>query len=404
MVCFGGGGIVANAGAKKQRRGRGEGSIVWLDDRQVWFGRISSGKDEDGKRIVKAFYSKKNGKKSEVTKKMAEWRKENEVGAFSESSELLEDKMLLWLEVIKKPALKSASYDRLESTINNHIIPSIGDIKLCDLTPVLIQNMVINKMMLKLGHSSVIKAYDALNSYLKYAVSNKDILFNPMTSVSKPSKSHFDISEIEIISDEDIKKMAGAISATHKNGTPIYRYGHAYILALNTGIRLGEAIALKWDDVDLERKTISIKGNAIIVKTRAEKEAGEGKTTLKIQSSAKSRSGTRAIPLNKAAINSLNELGKVKNCEFVVSTKQGKPVHPAPFQKTLDRICERAGINRFGTHALRHTFASKLIEAGVDIKVVSKILGHSSVRITYDTYVHILEKHKQSAVDAIDFM
>jgi integrase len=122
-----------------------------------------------------------------------------------------------------------------------------------------------------------------------------------------------------------------------------------------------------------------------------------------MQTSAKSKSSRRTVPLNKAAYSALDALKKQTNCEYVISTKDGNAVHPAPFQKTLDRICKTADIERFGVHALRHTFASKMIEGGVDIKIVSKILGHSSVRITYDIYIHVLDKHKKEAVESIDF-
>lgn len=392
-----------NGSSTKPRRGRGEGSIVWLEDKKMWFGRLSAGTDDDGKRVIKAFYSKKNGKKSEVSKKMAEWQRQSDTGYANVSKDTLDEKIKTWLVVIKKQSLKDASYDRLESTINNHIIPALGDYKVGDLSAVIIQENLINKMLGKYSYSSIKKVYDALNAYLKYALNIREIMFNPMVSVNKPNSTHFKERKIDVLADEDIKKLIAAVSVKYRTGAMKFRYGQAYILILNTGMRMGEALALKWGDVDLANKTINVSRNAIIIKNRNGIDSDTKKRKLKIQTSTKSQNGNRIIPLNKAAYSAIKYFLQQRNSDFVISTKIGGSVYPAPFQSTLDSICREAGIKRFGIHALRHTFASKMLESGVDIKVVSKILGHSSVKITYDIYIHVLENQKKNAVESIDF-
>lgn len=392
-----------NGSSAKPRRGRGEGSIVWLEDKKMWFGRLSAGIDDNGKRVIKAFYSKKNGKKSEVSKKMTEWQRQSDTGYANISKDTLDEKIKTWLVVIKKQSLKEASYDRLESTINNHIIPVLGDYKVSELSAVIIQENLINKMLGKYSYSSIKKVYDALNAYLKYAMNTREIIFNPMASVNKPNSTHFEERKIDVLADEDIKKLITTVSVKYKTGAMKFRYGQAYILILNTGMRMGEALALKWEDVDLANKTINVSRNLIIIKNRTGIDSDTKKRKLKIQTSTKSQNGNRIIPLNKAAYSAIAYFLQQRNSDFVISTKMGGSVYPAPFQSTLDSICRDAGIKRFGIHALRHTFASKMIEAGVDIKVVSKILGHSSVKITYDIYIHVLDSQKKNAVESVDF-
>ena len=94
---------------KKPRRGRGEGSIVWLEDKKMWFGRLSVGYDDDGKRVTKAFYSKKNGLKREVIEKMDAYRMRRGAGYKDASSVTLAECMTAWLMTVKRPALKPAS-------------------------------------------------------------------------------------------------------------------------------------------------------------------------------------------------------------------------------------------------------------------------------------------------------
>ena len=267
-----------------------------------------------------------------------------------------------------------------------------------------IQNKLINPLIGEFSYSTVKKVYDAMNAYFKYAVMNREVMFNPVELVAKPNTAHFKKDRIQTLSDDDIKKFVTAINATDSKGRPVYLYGQAYLLILNTGIRLGEALALKWSDIDFDEKEMTISKNAIITRNRDEDGEADGTSRLTMQDNPKSRSSNRVILLNRGALEALESLAMRRNSDYVISTKAGNYVHPAPFQKTLDRICARAGIDRFGVHVLRHTFATKMIESGANVKVVSKILGHSSVSVTYDTYVHVVEQMERQAMEALDFM
>ncbi|MBR3429291.1 MAG: site-specific integrase [Clostridia bacterium] len=173
-------------------------------------------------------------------------------------------------------------------------------------------------------------------------------------------------------------------------------------MILNTGLRMGEALALRWSDINIRKNTLSVTKNLIRVKNRS----GKGsKYKLILQEKPKTEKSKRTIPLNKAALAALEDLKTAPGYKpdgFVIHTKDGSPILPRSFEQTLELMCAAAGIRRVGVHALRHTYATRLFEKGVDIKIISELLGHSSTEITYRIYVHVIDSLKEAAVEALD--
>lgn len=384
-------------------RDYGQGSISYLKDRDVYVGRIRDGTKPNGKPNIVYFYGKTGEKRRDVAARMDEWRRQRKTGELPHdpSNLTVADGITDWLVNIKRSVLKPASYDRLESTIGCHIIPRIGGMRVRALTAEAIQTKLISDMSLTLGHSSVKKAYDAMNEYVKHLVICGELPRNPMAALQPPSKAKFNFTEIRILSQEEIGRITDVINSRYRNGSPVFRYGQAYLFMLNTGIRMGEALALRWDDVDFTNKRIRINKNAIMVKRRESTGDSQSKRFLRIQGTTKTLSGIRYVPLNHNAMASLRGLFECSTGAWVVSTKCGEPVQPSPFSTSLIRICKAADVEPFGLHTLRHTFATRMIEASVDIKTVSRILGHKSVKITYDLYVHVTDRVMADAVEAV---
>lgn len=195
-----------------------------------------------------------------------------------------------------------------------------------------------------------------------------------------------------------------AQNALYKNGQPKYWYASAYVLIANTGIRSGEALALTWDNVNLRTKTLTICQNASRIKKRDSENATGSKQII---TSTKSRSGTRQVPLNSKALAALARLRELQEhrhiqSQFVICTSTGKMVVQNSFYRIFQNMQKSLGIKPVTIHALRHTFATQLIKANVDIKVISQLLGHSSVKITYDTYVHTDLDRAFSAVQSLE--
>lgn len=306
--------------------------------------------------------------------------------------------MTNWLLTVKKPDLKPGSYDRVEQSVNYQIIPYIGDIQISALTANDIQNM-INDLLEKLSFSTVKKAYNNLNACMELAVARGEIVKNPVKGVKLPSSKVKERKEITAYSPEEIAAIVEEAKRTYKNGAPVYRYGYLIVLILNTGMREGEPLYLKWKDVDLEKHRIYIHGNVVEVKNRED----DAKSKYKIieQDTPKTDKSTRYIPLNDNAVDALEHLRSIiRDKERVIATKNHTITSPRKVYKTMECILKKCGITDKENlvHALRHTFATTLIRNGVDIKAVSEILGHEDVSTTLNTYHHVVEQQKHSAV------
>ena len=398
------------------RRSKGEGTIYYDAKREEYVGCIRY-TDGTGISRRKMFYSGKTGKKGDLTRIMNDWRLRHEQDYVETHKVRLEDGIKAWLETCKKPDLKPSSYDRLESTVNCQIIPRIGWKYITELTDSMIQTELIAEILEKdkLSVSSAKKAYNALNEFLNYAVHKKAISSNPMAMLKAPKSSVIvdtdaDFEEEAIgeedkaLSREEIEKLRSILYTRWKKPPQRRRYvnGGAFDLILNTGLRMGEALALQWSDVNWKKNSISVTKNLIRVKNRT----GKGpKYKLIIQEKPKTEKSKRVIPLNKAALAALEDLKTAPGYNpngFIIHNKDGKAVLPRTLEETLENMCAAVDIRKIGVHALRHTYATRLFEKGVDIKIISELLGHSSTEITYRIYVHVIDSLKESAVEALD--
>ncbi|MEG0090496.1 MAG: site-specific integrase, partial [Oscillospiraceae bacterium] len=198
-------------------------------------------------------------------------------------------------------------------------------------------------------------------------------------------------------------------------GTYPYQYGPIFIIMLYTGLRLGEMLKLCWKDVDLKNRRLYVKGNIVTVKDRSENQYDDVENGIKLsritieQKSTKTKSGmNRAVPINTKALQAfliLDEMNKSNPdtiSPYVVKSKNGSITTISALEKPYDKVLDLAGIEHCGFHSLRHTFASLLFKKGIDVKIVSEILGHSNTSITYNTYVHIINEQKRVAIDLLD--
>jgi len=285
------------------------------------------------------------------------------------------------------------------------VLPHIGMMQLQNVTTDHLQDIIYDLIAQQYSYSTIKKTYNALNACFRSAMVRGDLVRSPMMGVILPEKSSgvvpppkemlpFTAAECTMIIDEAFRK--------YKTGQNIYRLGALFVLMLNTGMRVGEALALKYSDIDWGEKRIHIcRSSGLVVNRNAE---GRVYETV-IADSVKSKSSLRYIGLNANAIRAIEELQKVTgHNEFIASNKKGGHITYRNFSKTFFGLIQTLQIKPRGLHNLRHTFASQLFEKKVDIKYISALLGHSSVQITYDTYVHIVESQKNEAVHTIDFL
>ena len=372
------------------KRKKGEGMIKEYKPGK-WMSRIII----NGK--AKAFYGTSE---KEVTKKLKSFKSNFDRGQNKISKMQYTELLDIWLER-KQKELKPQSYHRLVDTVNRHIKPIVGFYFLDKIHHETIQHDVIGAKSAYLSFSSVKKIYDALNESLRFAKSDGYILNNPIELVVMPRQATFNkgtsksTNNLEIFTDDEIRRFVAVASAQYKSGKPIFPNGNIFVLMLNTGLRIGEATAISWDDYNEADKTLTI--NSSIIQNKDE----NGKVFIEEQESVKTRNSERVLKLNTNAINALpNE----RTPGYIFCTKVGKPIHPRDARDMLDRMLKRANIPHKSTHVFRHTFASKLFDKGVNVKIVSDLLGHSSVATTYNTYITLIKKQKAKAMEVIEDM
>lgn len=314
---------------------------------------------------------------------------------------------------MKRLSIKPNSYDRLESTVNCQIMPRIGTAKIKKLSDAIINDELLAPMLTdKLSYSSVKKAYDALNAMLRYAVDKDIILKSPMRTVGMPQKILFESDgdeEVFFLSPEDRIAFVKAARSTYSNGKPRFSNADAYILDLYTGLRMGELLALKWTNVDMKTKRLTVKETLVQEKDRDKDSNTFGKRISKVSPRTKN-SKQRTIPIGTKALEALMNLQARQRRDritspFVVSASDGGFVTPTNIIKGLKSICHVAGIylpDNTGMHMLRHTFASMLFAKGVSVRIISELLGHSSVQITMNIYIHLLNEQNVQAISELD--
>lgn len=342
---------------------------------------------------------------------------------------LLKTTMQAWLDDRKLNKLKATSLDTIESTFINHVQKKpIGEMQFSRITSEDINRHLKEAVEAGYSLSTVKKIYSLFNQYFS-DVYAKEKASNPMIGVESITKKDYDI-QIEkdiyddddeifintkdgidinkstvILNDEEMKQFIKVASVEYRNGTKSWKYGHGLVFVMFSFMRIGEAIALKWKDIDFENKTVNIYKAASLVKNRVETK----KKTKWIITTTKSESGRRLNLLSDDAINAIRKhfdrmshgrsYEEMKN-RYVFETSTGTFASPTNLLRNIKSIYEQAGIDKSkaGLHKLRHTGISYYIRHGVPVEIVSKMAGHSSIAVTYNTYYSLIEKQFKDAI------
>ncbi len=301
-----------------------------------------------------------------------------------------------WLENYVKVSSKHRTYMNYSECVANHIVPNLGDYELNDLTPFEMQRFVTKltesgnlKTGSGLSSSTVNGIITIIKSSLETAYVVGELKEYPAHSIKRPK---LDADEVRCFSVADQKKIESAILVMDNKKQRMF----GVILCLYTGLRIGELLALEWDDVDLQHGTISITKTCYYGKNK------QG-VYCRIVDKPKTSSSKRIIPLPKQIVPLLKEQKKKSQSIYVISNGS-KPVSIRSYQESFSNLLKRIGVPREGFHALRHTFATRAIECGMDVKSLSEILGHKNPTITLKKYVHSLMEHKKDMMDKIGKM
>lgn len=296
-----------------------------------------------------------------------------------------------WITTIKGNSIRPNTIRNYKERFKHNIDRCIGNMLISEVKPMHCQN-VLNQMKDDYKTSTIYQTRITLYSMFSDAVENDVILKNPVTKSVKYNIGK-EPKKVRALTIEEQKKFLETAK-----GTSNY---NQFAFLLQTGLRTGELIGLKWSDIDFKRKVMHIERSMEYRHSVGEWRIGE----------PKSKSGYRDVPLTEEAISILKKQKeklkeiKVINIQFkdfVFLCRKGEPTKNSAYDTSLFKLCDKAGIDRFSMHVLRHTYATRAIEGGIRPKTLQVILGHSNVGITMNLYVHVTEDEKLKEVEKIE--
>lgn len=355
-----------------------------------WEGRYIKSRDISGKAKYGSVYGKTY---NEVKLKLIDVISNNSITNSDNKNIKFIDVLNLWLEN-NSIHLKRATESKYRYMIDKHIAPELGYIRITNINALCINSFLNNKLRSGrldsrggLSASYVRSMMLIICSALQFATDEK--MCPPLkSSILKPTSEK---KNLTILSDIERKKLEIYLT------TNIDKTKLGVLLSLHTGMRIGEICALTWDDINLKDKVINVRSTISRV---TNKNGGIGTKSVLIIDKPKTKSSIRDIPISSFLMPEIKKVKKLSKTKYVISDEKGF-VNPRTFEYRYHKIMKNSGVTNVNFHTLRHTFATNCIEAGVDVKSLSEILGHSNVSITLNTYVHSSMELKRKQLEKL---
>lgn len=297
-----------------------------------------------------------------------------------------------WLEVYEKPSIKPKTYLRYNQIINQHIIASLGKYRIQELTPPVLQEYTLSLLQrgnLKnsrgLRPNSVNAILNVIKNSLKTACAVGKVRVSPCDSLRRPKVRE---NRITCFSVAEQKKIEEEILSRGD----VRLYG--VIVCLYTGLRLGELLALEKTDVNLFDCTVSVTKSC-------HDGVDENGRFARITDTPKTANSNRVIPVPRQILPVIERMYKESPTKLLISFSTGNPVAVRSYQRSFERLLIRLKIAHKGFHSLRHTFATRALECGMDVKTLAEVLGHKNPSVTLKHYAHSLTEHKNAMMNKL---
>lgn len=316
------------------------------------------------------------------------------------NSTTFNDYMSFWLNSRKDIEITTLqSYENaLKERFTNFQYYNIADKQLKSLTSNMIQNY-LDELAKHYSRNTILKTWSPIKQCLLYAIQTKEINSDVLSGIKIPKEFNCKVKtkEIDVIEEKHINMLYNEAYRTFSNGRFIYGDAAKVVcLIMYTGLRLSEVLGLKWDCIDFENKKMTIKSSVAVIK--------KNDKYVTIDKATKRESSNRVIPLPDRAIKILKDLEKNnikhKKTEYVCITSNKTLFTKRNIERVLSNMLRHLSIEEnYTPHSLRHGYGSILLSNGVDIKVVSELLGHKDVTTTYNIYIKVYNKDKDKAID-----
>ena len=369
-----------------KRRANGEGNLRKRKDGR-WEGRYTAGRDPDtGKAIYKNVLGKTQAEAKAKLKQAIEEAKG--LDASKAGRYTVGEWMEVWFEHYAKVKVRPSSHQTYRGYIDNHIKPNIGKIQLEKLTSLELQkfykrllekgrvNRIESRKQSKgLSAKTVRNIHQIISSAMQLAREQNLIIGNPAEGCALPRLEHREMKTLPV------EQLQSFLREAKDSGV-----FELYYLELATGLRRGELLGLKWEDIDLERGDLRVKRQIARINGEV------------VEAPLKTKNAYRTLPLAADTIDVLEAQRKTAgDSPWVFPGPTGGPISPDSVLHMLHRVLKRAGLPRVRFHDLRHTFATLALQNGVDVKTVSGMLGHFSAGFTLDTYAHVTTASQRQA-------
>ena len=296
------------------------------------------------------------------------------------------DWLIQWLENYIRPSVKVRTYERYKLIVEQHIKDKIGGVELSDLSPLILQPLITELLQggnKKTGKGLSASSVNAVISVIQSSLKTAHFLgLTKEYTADKLKRPKLTEKPVECFTLAEQKQLEHAIRSGKKDKL----YG--IILCLYSGLRIGELMALQWSDIDFVKGVLTVS-----------KSCHDGKDGLIIDE-PKTTTSRRMIPLPKQLLPMMKALKRRSVSPFVVSAS-GNPVSVRSYQRSFELLLKKLKIPHKGFHSLRHTFATRAIECGMDVKTLSEILGHKNPTVTLNRYAHSLMEHKADMMNRL---
>lgn len=299
----------------------------------------------------------------------------------------------IWLENYVKITTKERTFSRYKQIILAHITEKLGGFDVNDITPAVLQSFITELLYggnLKTGKRLSANSVNAIVSVLQNSLKTAHIAgYLKEYSANKIKRPKPAEKQINCFTRSEQKKIETAALSEKKDK---YR---GIVLCLYTGLRIGELLALTWNDVDFEKGILFVTKNC--------RDGNKNGKHARIIGSPKTANSRRAIPLPKQILSLLKSVKKRSLCEFIIADGN-KPAFIRSYQRTFELLLKKLQIQHKGFHSLRHTFATRALECGMDVKTLAEILGHKNATVTLNRYAHSLWEHKAEMMNKLKML
>jgi len=299
--------------------------------------------------------------------------------------------LIEWLENYVRPTSKLKTHMRYEQIVHSHLIPRLGSYELEELTPQLLQHQIVD--MGKCGNKRTGRGLAPSTLNLIVAVIQDSLTTAYSIEVTKIymadkiKRPRIEEKKVECFTVTEQRTLEDAVKIDRRPKT------FGILLCLYTGLRIGELLALEWTDIDFDKREISIS------KTCHDSKDEFGRY-VRFVNPPKTSTSMRVIPIPRQLMPLLRETKKRNGSRYVVGDGD-KIISVRSYQRTYELILKKHRLPHRGFHALRHTFATRAIECGMDVKTLSELLGHKNPTVTLNRYAHSLMEHKKDMMNRL---